>query len=48
MLLGKVWPMDLKDEQWTLLEPFIPAKEPRSDGKGQPRLINREVPNGIL
>jgi transposase len=40
--------MDLKDEQWAVLEPLIPIKELRADGKGRPRRDNRDVLNGIL
>jgi len=40
--------MELTDEQWGILEPLIPVKEPREDGKGWPRTNNREVLNGIL
>jgi transposase len=40
--------MDITDEQWTILEPHIPEKLPREDGKARPRVNNREVLNGIL
>jgi len=40
--------MDLTDEQWAILEPLIPEKLPRDDGKGRPRVDNREVLAGIL
>ena len=40
--------MQLTEEQWKVLEPLIPAKEPREDGKGRPRTDNREVLNGVL
>ncbi len=40
--------MDLKDEQWAVLESHIPVKEPRADGKGRPRREDREVLDGIL
>lgn len=40
--------MDLKDEQWAILEPLIPEKKPRADGKGRPGVNNRDVLNGIL
>jgi transposase len=39
--------MELTDEQWTILEPLIPVKEPRGDGKGRPRINNRDVLNDI-
>lgn len=40
--------MDMTEEQWAILEPLIPEKESREDGKGRPRVNNREVLNGIL
>jgi transposase len=40
--------MELTEEQWVILEPLIPVKEPRGDGKGRPRIGNRDVLNGIL
>jgi len=40
--------MELTDEQWVILEPLIPIKEPRKDGKGRPRINNRDILNGIL
>src|SRR5512141_668224 len=40
--------MDLTDEQWMILKPFIPQPVKRADGKGRPRRENREVLNGIL
>ena len=40
--------MDLTDEQWAILSPLIPIKAIREDGKGRPRINNREVMNGIL
>ena len=42
--------MDLTDEQWQVLEPFIAEAEPprREDGKGRPRRNPREVLDGIL
>ena len=40
--------MELTDEQWTILEPLIPVKEPRGDGKGRQRINNRDVLNDIL
>lgn len=40
--------MDLTDEQWAVLEPLIPKKQPREDGKGRPRCDDREVLAGIL
>ena len=40
--------MDMTEEQWEILEALIPEKEVREDGKGRPRVNNREVLNGIL
>lgn len=40
--------MDMTEEQWAILKPLIPEKIGRADGKGRPRLNNREVLNGIL
>jgi transposase len=40
--------MDMTDEQWATLEPLIPEKEAREDGKGRSRADNRDVLNGIL
>ena len=40
--------MELTEEQWVILEPLIPIKEPRGDGKGRPRINNRDILNGIL
>ena len=40
--------MELTDKQWAVLEPLIPKKQPREDGKGRPRVDNRDVLDGIL
>ena len=40
--------MDLKDDQWNLLEPLIPKPHRRPDGRGRPWRHAREVLNGIL
>lgn len=40
--------MDLTNEQWELVEPLIPEKERRSDGRGRPWRGAREVLEGIL
>ncbi len=40
--------MDVTDEQWAILEPLIPEKPRRADGKGRPRINNRKVMDGIL
>ncbi len=42
------WPVDLKDEQWTVIEPLIPKPRRRADGRGRPRQDDRAVMNGIL
>ena len=36
---------DLTDEQWAVLEPFIPKKRRK---RGRPRNDNRQTLNGIL
>jgi len=40
--------MDLTDEQWEVVKPFIPVIPKRADGKGRPRADDRSVLNGIL
>jgi transposase len=40
--------MEMTDEQWTILEPLIPKRIAREDGKGRPRVGSRAVLNGIL
>ena len=40
--------MELKDEQWRILEPLIPEPPRRADGRGRPWRDDREVLNGIL
>ena len=40
--------MELKDEQWAVLEPLIPKPRRRADGRGRPWRADREVLNGIL
>ena len=40
--------MDLKDAQWSILEPLIPKPHTRPDGRGRPWRHAREVLNGIL
>jgi transposase len=40
--------MDLKDEQWAVVEPLLPKVERRADGKGRPRVDDRAILNGIL
>jgi transposase len=38
----------LSDEQWALIEPILPKRKLRDDGKGRPPRSNREILNGIL
>jgi transposase len=40
--------MDLKDEQWAVVEPLLPKVKRRADGKGRPRVDDRAILNGIL
>lgn len=40
--------MDLKDEQWAIVEPLLPKPPRREDGKGRPRVDDRAILNGIL
>ena len=40
--------MDLKDEQWAIVEPLLPKPPRRGDGKGRPRVDDRANLNGIL
>ena len=40
--------MDLKDEQWKLIKPLLPKPSVRADGRGRPRVEDREILNGIL
>jgi transposase len=40
--------MDLTNEQWAVLEPLIPTPPKRDDGRGRPRIDDREILNGIL
>lgn len=40
--------MDLTDAQWAVIEPLIPKRPARADGKGRPRCPDRVVLNGIL
>lgn len=40
--------MELTDDQWALLEPLIPVKPRRKDGKGRPPVPLRQALNGIL
>jgi len=40
--------MDLTDEQWEVVKPFIPVPAKRIDGKGRPRIESRRLLNGML
>ena len=40
--------MDLKDEQWEIVKPLLPRPTRRADGRGRPRVNDREILNGIL
>ncbi len=40
--------MDLKDEQWAVVKRLLPRVAKRTDGKGRPRVDDREILNGIL
>ena len=40
--------MDLKDEQWAVVEALLPKVPRREDGKGRPRVDDRAILNGIL
>ncbi len=40
--------MDLTDEQWAVVSPFILKPPRREDGKGRPRVDNRKILDGIL
>src|SRR5437773_9503510 len=41
-------PRDLTDEQWALIDPFLPKLARRKDRRGRPWRENRAVLNGIL
>lgn len=40
--------MDLKDEQWALIEPHIPVIAKCENGRGRPRRSSREILDAIL
>ena len=40
--------MDLTEEQWQVIKPFIPVPARRPDGRGRPRVDDRSVLNGVL
>jgi len=39
---------ELSEKKWALLEPILPKRKQRDDGKGRPPRSNREILNGIL
>jgi transposase len=40
--------MDIQDEQWAIVRPLLPTPVRRADGRGRPRVSDREILNGIL
>ena len=40
--------MDLTDEQWEIVRRFIPVVPRHADGRGRPRIADRDVLNGVL
>ena len=47
--LGMARRDELTDEQWAIIEPFLPPPLRREDGKGRPRVHDdRSVMNGVL
>jgi transposase len=40
--------MDLKDEQWEIVKRLLPKAAKRADGRGRPRVNDRDILNGIL
>jgi transposase len=40
--------VDIKDEQWAIVRPLLPKRVIRADGRGRPRINDREILNGIL
>ncbi len=40
--------MDLRNEQWAVIEPLLPKHPKRADGKGRPWQDDRAILNGIL
>ena len=40
--------MDLKNEQWAIIEPILPKLPRRTDGRGRPWKETRAVINGVL
>lgn len=40
--------MDIQNYQWELIEPLLPKKIKRSDGRGRPPQDLRKIANGIL
>jgi transposase len=39
---------ELSDEQWSVVEEYIPQRKKRADGKGRPARSDREILNGII
>ena len=39
---------ELQEEQWALVEPLLPKRPRRADGRGRPRCEDRAMLNGIL
>ena len=40
--------MELTDEQWSVIEPLLPVRKQRTDGKGRPSSDRRSILNGIF
>jgi transposase len=40
--------MDLKDEQWEIVRSLLPKPARRANGRGRPRVDDRDILNGIL
>ena len=40
--------MKLTDKQWAVVEPLLPKKPGRTDGRGRPRRSDREILDGVL
>jgi len=40
--------MDLKDEQWEIVQPLLPKATRGVDGRGRPRVKDRDILNGVL
>lgn len=47
--IRKIYPTDLTDAQWAVIEPLIPVKTGRGKGPGKPRTVAmREILNALL